>query len=295
MRRANGGGAVRQRDVELTERQRQVLRLIAAGKTNAEIGEALGISLDGAKWHVSEILAKLDVSTREEAGELWRGREGVLAKARRAVRAMVPMGWLKIAGAVAGLAAMSATVVVVLVVLREIGGGQRLQTVGVTPTVTAAPSATATPNETVGAVPTPVANLPAWSQQLPTVVQQVARAVTVGDRAAIIKLLHFRSPFGKPYIGFLTNCQGGGGLDSADDVAQHLLEISARRGVLSEAAKTNEEVQTPNLVYFLIFTLADPAETRAVVVDDQGVILLYQGCDPTANSFAGDGNGTIWR
>ena len=32
MRRANGGGVVRQRDVELTERQRQVLRLIAGGQ-----------------------------------------------------------------------------------------------------------------------------------------------------------------------------------------------------------------------------------------------------------------------
>lgn len=69
MRRANGGSAVQDGDVDLTARQRQVLRLIAAGKTSAEIGEALRISLDGAKWHVSGILAKVDVATREEAAE----------------------------------------------------------------------------------------------------------------------------------------------------------------------------------------------------------------------------------
>jgi DNA-binding CsgD family transcriptional regulator len=95
----SGGSAVRQRDVELTERQREVLRLIAAGKTNAEIGEALGISLDGAKWHVSEILSKLDVATREEAAEWWRGREGAIAKLRRALRALLrSAGWLKLGG-----------------------------------------------------------------------------------------------------------------------------------------------------------------------------------------------------
>lgn len=39
----------RERGISLTERQKTVLNLIAAGKTNAEIGEVLGISLDGAK------------------------------------------------------------------------------------------------------------------------------------------------------------------------------------------------------------------------------------------------------
>jgi DNA-binding CsgD family transcriptional regulator len=121
MRRANGGGAVQQRDVELTARQREVLRLIAAGKTNAEIGEALGISLDGAKWHVSEILAKLDVATREEAGEWWRRREGLRARLERVLRALVPgAGWLKVGGAVAAVSAVAALVVVV-VALRDAG------------------------------------------------------------------------------------------------------------------------------------------------------------------------------
>lgn len=56
----------------LTPRQREVLALLAEGRTNPEIAQRLGISLDGAKWHVREVLARLDVSSREEAGEYWR-------------------------------------------------------------------------------------------------------------------------------------------------------------------------------------------------------------------------------
>lgn len=63
------------RDLVLSERQREVLELIARGRTNAEIGEALGISLDGAKWHVSEIIAKLGVADRDEAVAAWRHRQ----------------------------------------------------------------------------------------------------------------------------------------------------------------------------------------------------------------------------
>src|SRR5688572_27174119 len=43
-------------DYRWTERQREALDLLARGKTNAEIGEALGLQLPGVKWHVSEIL-----------------------------------------------------------------------------------------------------------------------------------------------------------------------------------------------------------------------------------------------
>ncbi|MGH2611396.1 MAG: LuxR C-terminal-related transcriptional regulator, partial [Tepidiformaceae bacterium] len=57
---------------QLTPRQREVLDLIAAGATNGEIAERLGITLDGAKWHVREILSRLDVDSREEAAEWWR-------------------------------------------------------------------------------------------------------------------------------------------------------------------------------------------------------------------------------
>jgi DNA-binding NarL/FixJ family response regulator len=51
----------------LTPRELGVLRLIAAGRTNPEIGKALYISPKSASVHVSRILAKLDVKTRTEA------------------------------------------------------------------------------------------------------------------------------------------------------------------------------------------------------------------------------------
>jgi DNA-binding CsgD family transcriptional regulator len=61
-------------DAEWTPRQREVLDLIAGGYTNREIGERLGISLDGAKWHVAEIISKLRVSSRDEVAEYWIGQ-----------------------------------------------------------------------------------------------------------------------------------------------------------------------------------------------------------------------------
>jgi DNA-binding CsgD family transcriptional regulator/outer membrane lipoprotein-sorting protein len=61
---------------ELNGRQRDILRLIEAGHTNREIGDMLGLSVDGAKWNVSEILTKLGLESREQAAEYWRWRHG---------------------------------------------------------------------------------------------------------------------------------------------------------------------------------------------------------------------------
>jgi DNA-binding CsgD family transcriptional regulator len=55
----------------LTPRQREVLELLRRGDTNEEIARTLGISLDGAKWHVSEIIGRLGVSDRYAAAR-WR-------------------------------------------------------------------------------------------------------------------------------------------------------------------------------------------------------------------------------
>ena len=52
---------------ELTEREREVLRLIAEGKENAQIAEELFISVQTVKNHVSNILAKLEVENRVQA------------------------------------------------------------------------------------------------------------------------------------------------------------------------------------------------------------------------------------
>ena len=76
---------------ELTPRQAQVLERIAAGMTNAEIAEDLGIGYESAKSHVSEILARLDVSTRQEAADLWRAKQ---VRTRRRISPASIFGWL---------------------------------------------------------------------------------------------------------------------------------------------------------------------------------------------------------
>jgi two-component system, NarL family, response regulator LiaR len=53
-------------DYHLTPREMEVLNLIVAGKSNAEIGKHLVISLPTVKAHVSQILTKLGTKTRAE-------------------------------------------------------------------------------------------------------------------------------------------------------------------------------------------------------------------------------------
>lgn len=52
---------------ELTEREREVLKLVAEGRTNKEIGKALAMAEDTAKKHVQSIIAKLGASDRTHA------------------------------------------------------------------------------------------------------------------------------------------------------------------------------------------------------------------------------------
>jgi NarL family two-component system response regulator LiaR len=51
----------------LTDRERDVLALMVAGRTNRQIAQSLSVSLSTTKFHVSSILAKLSVSSRTEA------------------------------------------------------------------------------------------------------------------------------------------------------------------------------------------------------------------------------------
>ncbi|NIR61147.1 MAG: response regulator transcription factor [Gammaproteobacteria bacterium] len=52
---------------ELTDREREVLELIARGQTNAQIAEALTIALKTVRNHVSNIFSKLQVADRAQA------------------------------------------------------------------------------------------------------------------------------------------------------------------------------------------------------------------------------------
>jgi two-component system response regulator NreC len=53
-------------DGDLTDRERQVLRLIALGFTNSEIGDQLGLSVRTVETHRAHIMAKLDIDSRSQ-------------------------------------------------------------------------------------------------------------------------------------------------------------------------------------------------------------------------------------
>ena len=54
-------------DIQLTEREREVLSILATGARNKEIAEQLGVTVRTVKYHVENIYRKLDVETRTQA------------------------------------------------------------------------------------------------------------------------------------------------------------------------------------------------------------------------------------
>ena len=64
-------------DAELTTRELEILRLLGAGKSNKEIAAELQISERTARTHVSNILGKLDLTSRTQAA-LWAVRQGLV-------------------------------------------------------------------------------------------------------------------------------------------------------------------------------------------------------------------------
>ncbi len=55
----------------LTEREREILQLLAGGESNKAIAKTLGISNDTVKQHVRHILTKLNLTSRVEAAVLY--------------------------------------------------------------------------------------------------------------------------------------------------------------------------------------------------------------------------------
>jgi NarL family two-component system response regulator LiaR len=67
---------------ELTDREMEVLRLIANGLSNREIAEELVISGNTVKGHVSNILSKLHLADRTQAA-VYAWREGIVLRRPR--------------------------------------------------------------------------------------------------------------------------------------------------------------------------------------------------------------------
>ena len=55
------------RDYDLTGREKEILKLMVDGLPNTEIANHLGVSPSTAKFHVSNVLSKLGVTSRTEA------------------------------------------------------------------------------------------------------------------------------------------------------------------------------------------------------------------------------------
>ena len=61
---------------DLTRREQQILELVAAGKSNKEVGRTLSITEKTVKHYMSNILQKLQVRNRVEAALLAQRRQG---------------------------------------------------------------------------------------------------------------------------------------------------------------------------------------------------------------------------
>jgi DNA-binding NarL/FixJ family response regulator len=75
---ASGSGSAASAFPALTDREREVLEMVAAGKGNAAIAHELVISLKTVRNHVSNIFTKLQVSDRSAA--IVKAREAGLAR-----------------------------------------------------------------------------------------------------------------------------------------------------------------------------------------------------------------------
>jgi len=64
-------------EIPLTNRELQVLRHVALGLSNREIGTSLGISIETVKEHVQNILRKIEASDRTQAA-VWAIKKGLV-------------------------------------------------------------------------------------------------------------------------------------------------------------------------------------------------------------------------
>ncbi|MDE2670839.1 MAG: LuxR C-terminal-related transcriptional regulator [Chloroflexota bacterium] len=114
----NRGGRPRHPDI-LTPAEQRVLEELRAGGTNAEIAVRLGVSPDAVKYHISNMLGKLELADRHQLAA-WRPdtarspRQALLALPLAFGSLARPLVWA-VAGVVA-LAGIAALVVVLVVV-----------------------------------------------------------------------------------------------------------------------------------------------------------------------------------
>ena len=177
----------------LTPAERRVLAELRRGGTNAEIAVRLGVTLDAVKFHISNMLGKLELDSRHQLAA-WRPERrrrlfGLLA----VPGTLEPIGRLLVWTGVAAAGAVAVAVVaVVLIVLSSLDGSEQQPAFAPTATPTAAtpaptdtPTPTATPTATPAATPTPAATAAVTATPTPAVCKTSAdptciRAVYLG-------------------------------------------------------------------------------------------------------------------
>ena len=128
----------------LTAAEQRVLEELRRGGTNAEIAVRLGVTLDAVKFHVSNMLGKLELDSRHQLAA-WRPEPrrrlfGLLA----VPVTLEPVGRVLVwAGVAAAGTAAVGVVAVVLIVLSSLDGSE--QQLAFAPSATPTPTAAATP------------------------------------------------------------------------------------------------------------------------------------------------------
>jgi DNA-binding CsgD family transcriptional regulator len=141
----------------LTPREWQVLELIREGLTNDQIARRLGISENGAKYHVLEILSKLGVSSRYEAAA-WRRETAPISRRFAGLAALFVLRPPKLSAVTASKAAMATLAATVFGFMAALAIGvavmnQRASGAGMTPEPTTQASAATTTATSTSAVP----------------------------------------------------------------------------------------------------------------------------------------------
>lgn len=119
----------------ITDRQLDVARLVAEGRTNPQIAVDLDITLDGAKYHVTQLLTRLDLERREEIGGWYRATYP--SRWYRA-RAWVSLSFASLVAPLT-IAGVAAGVLATVVVAGRLTGGGEAQP-AVPPVVDSAPT-----------------------------------------------------------------------------------------------------------------------------------------------------------
>lgn len=75
---------------KLSPREREVIALMATGKTNKAIALSLGVTTGTIRGYVESILAKLDAANRAQAAAIWTASPPMPPSSDRGQRAGLP-------------------------------------------------------------------------------------------------------------------------------------------------------------------------------------------------------------